>query len=78
MTGVIAAIYKNIYLRTALLNRRNEIKAKEYAKDVLVNHQELTSAEGREIVKVAAKLLDDDLFKVANKSDELKDGKGID
>lgn len=77
--GVIANICKKIYVRTALLNRGNEIRAKEYTNDILVNYEQLTSPEGRKIAQAAAKSLDDgDLFKAFDNSNELDDGKGFD
>ncbi|MFT6917400.1 MAG: secreted protein with Ig-like and vWFA domain [Cognaticolwellia sp.] len=78
MIGVLATICKNIYLCTATLNRRNEIKAKEYGNDISVNYEDLISPEGREIAQVAAKSPDDDLFKALDNSNELDDGKGFD
>ena len=74
MIGVIANVCKKIYLRTAILNRGNEIKAKEYINDILVNYEQLTSPEGRQIAQAAAKSLDDiDLFKAFDNSNELDD-----
>lgn len=72
MIGVITNICKKIYVRTALLNRGNEIRAKEYTNDILVNYEQLTSPEGRKIAQAAAKSLDDgDLFKAFDNSNEL-------
>jgi hypothetical protein len=78
VTVAITNICKSIYVRTAALNRGFEGKAKEYSDNILVNYKQLSSSEGKKIVEAAAKSLDDDLFEVANKNNQLEDGKGFD